>query len=147
MSEKPPILVQRRGEFLVPHGPMDGEAIRALPAGKVLAITARQPRRSNPQNRLYRALLGVVCDNLDQPLLPDDLHEWMKLHLDLTTPVKSRNGKVTWVTKSVAFDKMEHAEFTAYFERVKALIVEHFIPGINSIALEREARAMLGEIA
>lgn len=146
-DERPPIMVQRRGDFLLPEAPLDGEALRLLPAGKALAITVRQPRRSSRQNRLYRGLLTVVCDNLDQPITPDDLHEWMKLHLDLKTPVKSRNGKVTWVTKSVAFDKMEHDEFTRYFDRVKALVIEHFIPGLNSVALEREARAMLGEPA
>lgn len=147
MAEKPPILVQRRGEFLVPQAPTDGDAIRELPAGKVLAITVRQPRRSNPQNRLYRSLLGIVCENLDQDITPDDLHVWMKLKLNLTTPIRQRNGEVTWVPKSVAFDKMDHAEFTAYFDRVKELVIEHLIPGLKSEALEREARAMLGEAA
>ena len=61
--------------------------------------------------------------------------------------VVDTNGTVVHVPRSVAFDKMEHAEFTAYFDKVKALIVEHLIPGLNSAALEREARAMLGEAA
>lgn len=147
MSEKPPIMVQRRGEFLIPQAPFDGEAIRELPAGKVLAITVRQPRRSSQQNRLYRSLLTVVCENLDQPVTPDDLHEWLKMRLGLTSEIRLRSGEIVKVTRSVAFDKMEHAEFTAYFDRVKALIVEHLIPGLNSAALEREARAMLGEPA
>lgn len=146
-TERPPIMVQRRGDFLLPEAPLDGEALRELPAGKALAITVRQPRRSNRQNRLYRSLLTVVCENLDQDISPDDLHEWMKLKLGLTTPIKQRNGEIAHVAKSVAFDKMEHAEFTAYFAKVKALVTEHLIPGLNSAALEREARAMLGETA
>jgi hypothetical protein len=147
MSERPPIMVQRRGDFLLPEAPMDGEALRELPAGKALAITVRQPRRSSRQNRLYRALLTIVAENLDQEVGPDALHEWMKLKLGLATPVQQRNGEVVWVAKSVAFDKMEHGEFTGYFNRAKALITEHLIPGLNSAALEREARAMLGEAA
>jgi hypothetical protein len=146
-DERPPIMVQRRGDFLIPEAPLDGEAIRELPAGKALAITVRRPRRSSRQNRLYRGLLQIVCENLDQDISPDDLHEWMKVKLGLVTPVRQRNGEVTFVAKSVAFDKMEHAEFTAYFDRVKRLITEHLIPGLNSEALEREARAMLGEAA
>lgn len=146
-DEKPPIMVQRRGEFLVPQAPVDGDAIRELPGGKALAITVRQPRRSNPQNRLYRSLLGVVAENLDQDVSGDDLHEWMKLRLGLTREVKQRNGEIVLVTRSVSFDKMEHDEFTRYFDRAKRLIVEHLIPGLNSDALEREARAMLGEAA
>lgn len=144
-DEKPPIMVQRRGDFLLPEAPLDGEALRELPAGKALAITVRQPRRSNRQNRLYRGLLTIVAENLDQDVTPDDLHEWMKMRLGLTREVKQRNGDIVLVTRSVSFDKMEHAEFTAYFDRAKRLITEHLIPGLNSDALEREAYAMLGE--
>jgi hypothetical protein len=147
VSERPPILVQRRGEFLVPQAPVDGDALRLLPAGKALAITVRQPRRSSQQNRLYWSLLGVVCENLDQPIEPEHLHDWLKLKLGLTTPIRQRNGEIVEVPRSVAFDKMPHDEFTAYFSKVKRLIVEQLIPGLQSEALEREARAMLGEAA
>jgi hypothetical protein len=147
MSDKPPIMVQRRGEFLMPQAPVDGERIRELPAGKALKVTVSQPRRSSPQNRLYWSLLGVVCENLDQPIEPEHLHDWLKLKLGMTTPIRQRNGEIVQVPRSIAFDKMEHGEFTAYFARVKTLIVDQLIPGLNSEALEREARAMLGEDA
>lgn len=146
-SERPPIMVQRRGEFLLPDSPADGARIRELPAGKALKARVTQPRRSSPQLRLYFSLLDVVAENLDQDVSGDDLHEWMKLKLGLVTPIRQRNGEISYVPKSVAFDKMEHAEFTTYFDRVKQLVVEHLIPGLNSEALEREARAMLGEAA
>lgn len=147
MSDRPPILVQRRGDFLVPQAPVDGERIRELPAGKALKATITQPRRSSPQNRLYWSLLGIVCENLDQDVQPEHLHDWLKLKLGLTTPIRQRNGEVVHVPRSIAFDKMEHGEFTAYFDRVKTLIVTQLIPGLNSAALESEARAMLGEAA
>jgi hypothetical protein len=146
-TERPPIMVQRRGDFLIPEAPTDGERIRRLPAGKALKAVVTQPRRSNPQLRLYFSLLDVVAENLDQDVTGDDLHEWMKLRLGLCVPIKTRSGRVNYVPKSVAFDKMEHDEFTAYFAQVKALVVEDLIPGLNSDALEREARAMLGEAA
>lgn len=147
MSDKPPILVQRRGEFLVPLSPIDGERIRDFPAGKALKIEVRQPRRSNPQLRLYWALLGVVCENLDQDLKPEALHEWLKMRLHLTSEIRLRTGEIVEVPRSVAFDKMPHAEFTAFFGNVKALLVSHIIPGVKSEVLEREALAMLGEAA
>ncbi|MGE5566201.1 MAG: hypothetical protein ACM3YN_08605 [Parcubacteria group bacterium] len=144
MTDRPPILMQRRGEFLIPQAPIDGERIRDLPAGKPLRIEVRQPRRSNPQLRLYWAILGLVCDNLDQPLKPEALHEWLKMRLGVVEPIKLRSGAVDMVPGSVAFDKMEHADFTAYMQQAKDLLVRHIIPGLNSEALEREARAMLG---
>lgn len=144
-SDRPPIMVQRRGEFLVPQAPVDGERIRDLPAGKVLKVTVSQPRRSSAQNRLYWSLLGVVCENLDQDIEPEALHAWLKVKLGVVTPLILRSGEIAYVPGSIAFDKMEHQQFTAYFDRVKALITEHLIPGLNSAALEREAYAMLGE--
>lgn len=140
-----PILLVRTGEFLRPAAPIDGEMLRALPAGKPLKATITQPRRSSPQNRLYRSLLQVVVDNLDQPVTADDLHEWLKMRLGVTAEVRERSGAVRTVTRSVAFDKMEHGEFTQYFDRAKTLICQHLIPGLNSAALERQAREMLGE--
>lgn len=147
MSEKPDIMAVRIGEFLRPFAPLDGELIREFPAGKPLKLAITQPRRSGRQMRLYRSLMGVICENLEQDINPDTLHVWMKMQLGLVEPVTRRDGRIDWVPKSVAFDKMEHAEFTAYFERTKAKVREELIPRIGSDALEREARAMLGEDA
>lgn len=147
MSERPAIMVVRRADFLTPLAPLDSELIRELPAGRPLKAALSQPRRSSQQLRLYRGLLAVVAENLDQDISADTLHSWMKIQLDLVEPVRKRNGEVDWVPKSVAFDKMPHHEFTAYFDRAKALVREKLIPGIGSDALEREARAMLGEDA
>ena len=145
MADRAPIMLIRTGEFLRPAAPIDGEMLRELPAGKLLKAVISQPRRSSPQNRLYRSLLAVVVSNLDQPVTADDLHEWLKRRLGVTSEIRLRNGQVETVTRSVAFDKMEHGEFTAFFNSAKDLIVTHIIPGLNSAALEREARAMLGE--
>jgi hypothetical protein len=147
MSERPPILVQRRGEFLVPCGPTDGERIRDLPAGKALRIEVRQPRRSNPQLRLYWAMLSLVCDNLAEPLPVEALHAWIKMRLGYVNEIKLRTGEIVQVPGSIAFDKMDHATFTGFMTAAKELIVHKIIPGLNSAALEREAREMLGEAA
>lgn len=144
---KPPIFVVRRGDFLTPSAPLDGELIRAFPASKPLRAQLTMPRRSSPQNRLYRALLGLVCDNLEQDISPDSLHQWLKLRLHLTHEIRLRNGEVIEVTKSVAFDSMEQPEFNAYFNAATDLIVRQLLPGLSKPALEREARLMLGEPA
>lgn len=144
MSDKPSIMVQRRGDFLIPEAPVDGERIREFAAGKALRIDVRQPRRSNPQLRLYWSMLRLVAENLDQNVKDTDLHEWLKLKLGYVTPIKQRNGEIVEVPRSIAFDKMEQPEFSAYFEAVKALLTGVLIPGLKSDALEREANAMLG---
>lgn len=147
MTDKAPIMMVRRGDQLHPLTAFDGESLRAYPAGKPLKVEPRMPRRSSPQNRLYWSLLRLVCENLDQPTTPKALHVWLKLKLGVVEAVPLRSGKIDYVPSSTAFDAMDHGEFTAYFSAAKALITDQIIPGINSEALEREARAMLSEAA
>lgn len=146
MSDTPTIIMQRRGTFLVPEGPIDGEALAKYPAGKPLKVRLSQAR-SLPMMRLYWSMLQLVSENLDQPVSAETLHEWLKLKLGVSNQIKLRSGEIVSVPGSIAFDKMEQPEFRAYFEAAKALLVEHIIPGLNSSALEREARLMLGEAA
>lgn len=146
-SERARIMAIRRGDFLTPLAPLDGELIRAFPGGKPLRVEIAQPRRSGKQNRLYWSLLRLVADNLDQDVTKDALHEWFKLRLGITHDIILRSGEVNTVAGSTAFDNMEHAEFTAYMQRVKDLIVTQLIPRVNGDAMEREARLMLGEAA
>ncbi|HYE38258.1 hypothetical protein [Methylocaldum sp.] len=136
----------RRGSFLAPVAPLDSDQLSKLPVGKPLAVRVTRAR-SVPQLRLYWSMLGLVAENLDQPITDDDLHEWVKGKLGYAAPVKQRNGEVVNVTRSIAFDKMDQQSFQAFFDKAKALLVEHIIPGLESEALEREARAMLGEAA
>jgi hypothetical protein len=144
MSERPPMMMVRRGAFLAPLTPADGEELERLPVAKPLKVKVSQGR-SNPQLRLYWSLLGKVTENLDQDITPDDLHEWLKLKLGYTKPIRLRSGEIAEVPASIALDRMEAPEFNAYFDAVKALVTEHIIPRVGSAALEREARAMLGE--
>lgn len=146
MSERPPIAMVRRGHFLAPYATADALELEALPSGVPLKVRVSRGR-SAPQLRLYWALLGKVAENLDQDVTPEDLHEWLKLKLGYVRPIRLRNGQIAEVARSVAFDKMGHADFTAYMTAVKALLTEHIIPGVGSDVLEREARAMLGEPA
>lgn len=146
MSERPPMIMARRGGFLAPWTPADSLQLEKLPTGVALKVRATQPR-SLPQHRLYFVMLDLVADNLDQDLTGDDLHEWVKLKVGCVKPIRLRNGDIAEVPASIAFDKMEQAEFQKFFDRAKRLLVEHVIPGIGSEALEHEARLMLGEAA
>ena len=146
MSERPPIMCERRGAFLVPCAPMDSDALMRFPTAKRLSVRVTQPR-SVPQHRLYWSMLTLVADNLDQPINADDLHEWLKLKLGYARPVRQRNGEIVYVARSIAFDTMEQPEFREFFDRAVTVLIEHIIPGLKVADLEREARAMLGEQA
>jgi len=144
VSERPPIRCQRRGFFLIPVAPMDSDALARFPSGKDLSVRVTQAR-SVPQHRLYWSMLTLVADNLDQPINAEALHEWIKDKLDYVDLVRQRNGTTVRVTRSIAFDKMQQPEFREFFDKAVTMLIEHIIPGLDSEALEREARAMLGE--
>lgn len=140
------ILMHRRGSFLAPLAPMDSDALAKLPSGKALKVKVTRAR-SVPQHRLYFSMLNLVCENLDSPIQPKALHEWVKLRCGVSADIPLKNGKVDIVPGSISFEEMDQTEFQAFFDKAKELIIEHIIPGLNSDALEREARAMLGEAA
>lgn len=143
-DERAPIQMVRRGSFLAPYTPFDSEQLERFSAGKVLRVRVSQAR-SAKQLRLYRAMLNLVVANLDQEVTDDALHEWMKLKLGYTMPIRQRNGDIVHVPASVAFDKMDQPTFQRFFDEAKRMVQVHLIPGLNSAHLEREIYAMLGE--
>lgn len=144
-DERPPILMFRRGSQLHPVGALDTESVMRLPAGKPLRVKVTLARNI-PQHRLYWAMLQLVCDNLDQPVQREALHEWIKLKLGYSVEIKAKSGTVL-VPSSIAFDKMDQPTFQAFFREAVDLVATQIIPGVGKPALEAEARAMLGEIA
>jgi hypothetical protein len=136
-------MVIRRGTFLVPEAPIDGELIEAFPAGKPLRLSITQPR-SIPQMRLYWSMLRLVADNLDSTVTTEALHNWIKMRCGVSAAIPLRNGETDYVPGSIAFDKMDQDQFQAFMDRALDLIVGHLIPGLAKPTLEAEARAMLG---
>ena len=77
MSEKPAILMHRRGATLIPHAPMDVEAVMAYDAGKPLKVHITQPRHVG-RLRLYWALIDLILENLDNAPEREDFHDAVK---------------------------------------------------------------------
>jgi hypothetical protein len=143
MTEGLPILMERRGAGLAPKSLIDANALERFPWNKALRVRVTRDR-SHPQLRLYWAFLTKVADNLDQDVTAEDLHEFLKLKLGYTKPIKLRSGEIVEVAASIALDRMEQEPFNAYFEAVKDILVTQIIPRMDSKALEREAMVMLG---
>lgn len=142
-KERPPIMMIRRGTFLVPAAPIDGELIEAFPAGKALRVAVTPPR-SVPQLRLYWSMLRLVADNLDSAVTTEALHNWIKMRCGIAAAIPLRNGETDYVPGSIAFDKMDQDQFQAFMDRALDLVLGQLIPGLSKPALEAEARAMLG---
>ena len=149
MTERPAIQVARIGNSIVPLDDLAAKELARFPQRRPLKCKITQPR-SLPQHRLYWALLEKTVENFPEdpfgvaePLDAEALHEWVKIETGYTISVRDRRGKITYVPRSIAFDEMDQPTFEAFFTRVKALIEDRFLPGIDSAAYEAEVRAML----
>lgn len=151
MTERPAIQVTRVGDTIVPLDDLAAKELARFSQRKPLRCKITQAR-SVPQHRLYWALLEKTVENFPEdpfgvaePLDSDALHEWVKMETGYTRPIRDRQGRVTHVARSIAFDEMDQPTFKAFFDRVKVLIETRFFPGIDSPAFEAEVREMLAD--
>ena len=142
-SERPPILMHRRGHMLVPHAPLDEAALDGFDATATLRVEIRQARNVK-RHRLYWAMLALIRDNMDAPVAVETLHEAVKVMLGLTITVQLKSGPIV-IPGSIAFHTMKEPAFRKFLEDFKQLVTTRIIPGINKAAFERQALEMLGE--
>lgn len=144
MTDDAPILMRREFGKLVPKTDLDVAALHEFPMGKALRVRVTQPRNVG-RLRLYWALLKKVHENMPNPPPLKTLHNAVKVRMGFATPIRFSDGTEAMVPDSIAFDNMEEPQFVEFFERFKTFLCTVVIPGLNSEALEREARLMLGE--
>lgn len=140
--DKAPLMMVRRGDALFPLDGLARDELVKLPERKPLKVRASGDR-SNPQNRLYFAMLKLVVENMAQNTTKETLHEWLKLELDVVDLIKLRNGDIVKLPSSTAFDKMDAAQFNDYFRSAINIICNKIIIGLRREDLLREANLML----
>lgn len=123
--EKRTIIMRREGLSLVPVNSAEAEALdRLAPAGKDLEINIRR-RRSNPHHSLYWARLGKLIESgATRYHDTHTLHEVLKFKLGYVAPFIDADGKLRFMTQSIAFDAMDQTEFNDYFAAAMQAIGE-----------------------
>ena len=117
-----PIAVKRVGNRLVPTSGFDEKLIMEQPEDVVIEITVAR-RRSVPQLRKYWAILNEVIESApcNYPTA-EKLHCAIKMALGYTTDFITMDGEVVKIPDSVAFDKMDAADFRLYFDNAVTLL-------------------------
>lgn len=142
-AERPPLVVYRRGGFLAPATPMDGDMLAKFSPTAPITVRLTQERHGG-QHRLYFALLGKVCENLDTAATAEELHEWVKTNTRVIFTDRVTGELFETGPASVAFEAMDQPAFHDFFRRVIDLLVSRIIPGLDKQALRQEAAALLG---
>lgn len=131
----------RRGlNGLNPFGEEAEKLFRTLKVGDVVNLEIRRPR--NPlQHRLYWQLCRTVAMNHETLQNEEQVHQVIKLlsgHCDIVKV----NDKLVQVPRSIAFDRMDQAEFDAFFSRAKDIVVQELLPGVGLRELQDEIMRM-----
>lgn len=120
------ILMERRGNQLVPFDACANEQLEELPHGKPLTFKVSQPR-STDQNRWYWVELSHVVKATECAPTSRHLHQALKLALRYTMPVFDAKGEiVSHIPDSTAFDAMTQQEFNIYFQAAQKLVAERW---------------------
>ena len=137
-AERAPILMRRTRGGLSPVAAFDAERLERYGIGADVEVTIKQ-RRSLPQMRLYWSMLARVVENTDGWPTSEHLHEALKQHLGYTQPLKTVDGRTVWIADSIAFAKMDAAEFRVFFDRAVETIATAILPGVDPFLLVKAA--------
>lgn len=123
--EKPTYAFIRRGNSLVPEMEFDARALEGIKNGERVKVEIRQWRNTD-RNRAYWAMLAEVVAATDCALSPERLHEVVKIETGCIELVQLPTGMKVAIPGSVAFDKMEEAEFITFFRRAEEWLAATF---------------------
>lgn len=112
-----------------------------LGSGQEVLVTIKDPRsRSSQQNRYWHKLLHLVWDNSERIQTAcgdfDTFKGLVKIECGAVATIKKKNGDIVRIPQSVAFDKMEQADFNALVEKTLQVFATW---GFDPDALRMEA--------
>lgn len=118
------------------------ELLANLPAGVDLKATITAPRKAW-KHRKFFALCAVVQPHQSTYPTIDTFRKALTCALGFADTYKLPDGRTMLLPRSIAFDKMDDAEFDALFDRAVGFICERIIPAANSADLEREVNEIM----
>jgi hypothetical protein len=127
---------------IIAANPADLEVLERLRPGRPFAVKAVF-KRSVPHHRFYWGLVGIVADALG--MSSATLHAQLKFEAELVDRILSSQAfGVAVQLKSIAFDKMDEGDFTAYRQRAVDLIFTRYLPGIARKDVFKRVEEMCG---
>lgn len=124
-TEKRPIILRRTARGLEPPTVADAEMLERYGMGQDLEVRVKA-RRSLPQLRLYWAMLQRTVEATGAYPTAEHLHSALKQALGYTTPIKTLDGEIQYWPDSIAFSRMDAAQFREFVDAAAAKIAEKF---------------------
>jgi hypothetical protein len=113
------------------------EALRAIAEGSQVKADITQPRNLR-FHRWFFAMLKFVADNNPNFATSDDVLIYLKLKLNLFTPVIFPDGTTYLKPGSISFSRMDETEFRSFVKRCIDILAEHWMAGVTSEEVQTE---------
>lgn len=123
-----------------PADEASSDAMKSYKIGETYRADVVKPRNLKNHRRWW-ALCNLIYQNTEQYKSVDQVHDHLKILAGHCTQIVSKStGEVYLVADSIAFGRLDEAQFQEVFGRAVNAVVEHILPGIevDSVSLEIE---------
>jgi len=136
------VMVVCAGSKLTGKTAADAEVLDGLDGGTFRCVLTEPSSRSVSAIRLWWSVCGMIADNYPGDLTREAVSDVLKIQCGHMTLWKDAAGAYRRSPKSIAFNKMPQADFSALIDKALGAASELFGPG-----LAEAARAELARIA
>lgn len=137
------LYMRRALDRLVPVDHLSADLLRNFAQGKALRVTVVEPRNIK-HHRMYWALVAAIFPHQKAYATADDLHDALKLACGYFDMVRNPlTGRKYPKTRSIAFDKMDQAQFSEFFNRAVEVVLTRIVPGVDKADLQAQIEDIL----
>lgn len=136
------ILMRKEFTALRPVDAAGHQAMAKLAHDDLVTVEIRKSRNLQ-HHRLFWALCSLVADNVTG-VTAEQVAGVLKLKTGHCDPVKTADGTIHMIPKSISFAAMDQTEFSAFYDRVVEVVQRDWLPGVKQADLRRELEEMTG---
>lgn len=115
-----------------------------IPFGEQVVCTIKRPRNPKFHRKLF-SLFSLVFENQELYDNFDRFRKEIVMRAGFYEEHTHLTGKVSYVAKSLAFDKMDETEFSELYDKCCGVIIQYFWPDISRHQLEEAVLDYMGE--
>lgn len=109
-------------------------------------VTCKLTRPRNPQfHRKFFSLLQLVFENQERYATFERFRKEVVMRAGFFDEHVHLTGKVSYVAKSLAFDKMDETEFSELYDKCCVIILQYFMPDTRREDLEEAVLDYMSE--
>lgn len=127
--------------------PADQEAEQYLSKiGFAEQVTCKITRPRNPAlHRKFFSLLNLVYENQERYQTFEAFRHEVVMRAGFFEEHVHLTGRVSYVAKSLAYDKMDDLEFSELYDKCCVVLLQHFMPETSREELEQAVLEYMGE--